>query len=443
MHMEEKTECVSLPPQGPPGPPKCELVCIFGTGDLGRSLGQRLLQAGYTVVFGSRRPHSCGPLPQGAQVKVHAAAAQSAKLVFIAVHREHYDFLESLRAQLKGKMLVDISNNQKKDQYPEANAEYLQRLVPGASVVKGFNTLSSWSLLNGPLEGKQVLVCGDSAEAKQGVVELATRLGLSSLDRGCLSSARELEDIPLQLFPQWRLPLRLAVGLTASFFFYLLTRDVIYAYATKGKDVSFRIVVSLANKVFPIVSLIMLSLCYLPGVLAGILQLYRGTKYMRFPDWLDRWMLCRKQLGLLALGFAFLHVIYTLIIPIRYSVRHTLISRVVNEMKNNNKSTPFDFDNTEAWATDSFYMLGVLGFSLYILLGLTSLPSVGATLNWSCAGLCVYVCTVCACMFMCVGVRACWWLCVCVRQPVHCNTLLFSLISHLQLHYRLLILYIA
>ena len=33
---------------------------------------------------------------------------------------------------------------------------FLTRLVPGASVVKGFNTLSSWSLQNGPLEEKQV-----------------------------------------------------------------------------------------------------------------------------------------------------------------------------------------------------------------------------------------------------------------------------------------------
>lgn len=39
--------------------------------------------------------------------------------------------------------------------------------------------------------------------------------------------------------------------------------------------------------------------------------------FRRFPNWLDRWMLCRKQLGLLALGFASLHVLYTLIIPIR------------------------------------------------------------------------------------------------------------------------------
>ncbi|CAL1611223.1 unnamed protein product [Knipowitschia caucasica] len=125
----------------------------------------------------------------------------------------------------------------------------------------------------------------------------------------------------------------------------------------------------------------MLSLCYLPGVIAGIIQLYRGTKYRRFPDWLDRWMLCRKQIGLLALGFALLHAVYTLVIPIRYNVRHKLISRVVDEMKNN-KTTPFDFDNTEAWGTDSLLAMGILGLFLYVLLGLSSLPSVGATLSW-------------------------------------------------------------
>ncbi|CAL8256064.1 unnamed protein product [Boreogadus saida] len=265
--------------------------------------------------------------------------------------------------------------------YPDTNAEYLQRLVPGALVVKGLNTLSAWVLLNGPLAGKQVFLCGDSAEAKQAVRELATRLGVSVLDRGSLSAAREVEDFPLQLFPEWRLPLCIATGLTAFFFFYLLIRDIIYAYVEQDKDISFRIMVSLANKVFPIVSLIMLSLCYLPGVMAAILQLYRGTKYSHFPDWLDRWMLCRKQLGLLALALAFLHVLYTFIIPIRYAVRHKLISTVVDEMKDN-KSTPFYFDNTDAWATDSFFVLGIMGFFLYFLLGLTSLPSVGGSLSW-------------------------------------------------------------
>ena len=95
----------------------------------------------------------------------------------------------------------------------------------------------------------QVYICGESVEAKQAVMAVATKLGFSALDRGFLSVARELEDFPLQLFPQWRLPLYIATGLSAAFFFYLLIRDIIYAYVTQGKDISFRIMVSLANKV--------------------------------------------------------------------------------------------------------------------------------------------------------------------------------------------------
>jgi len=63
-----KPEGMLLHPLGTAAAPEQELLCIFGTGDFGRSLGQRLLQSGYKVVYGSRRPHSCGPLPQGAQV---------------------------------------------------------------------------------------------------------------------------------------------------------------------------------------------------------------------------------------------------------------------------------------------------------------------------------------------------------------------------------------
>lgn len=38
------------------------------------------------------------------QAMSHAAAAQSASLVFLCIHREHYDFLETLAPQLKGKV---------------------------------------------------------------------------------------------------------------------------------------------------------------------------------------------------------------------------------------------------------------------------------------------------------------------------------------------------
>lgn len=57
---ELKLESVALHPVGAADAPQPEVMGIFGTGDLGRSLGQHLLQSGYRVVYGSRRPHSCG-----------------------------------------------------------------------------------------------------------------------------------------------------------------------------------------------------------------------------------------------------------------------------------------------------------------------------------------------------------------------------------------------
>ncbi|XP_070768796.1 metalloreductase STEAP4-like isoform X2 [Enoplosus armatus] len=164
MSKEVKAESVSLCPLGTAAAPEQEPLCIFGTGDFGRSLGQRLLQSGYRVVYGSRRPHSCGALPQGAQVMSHAAAAQSASLVILCVHREHYDFLETLAPQLRGKVLVDVSNNLKKNLYPEANAEYLHRLIPGAHVVKAFNTLSAWALQNGPSDANRQVLNNKTSE---------------------------------------------------------------------------------------------------------------------------------------------------------------------------------------------------------------------------------------------------------------------------------------
>lgn len=45
-----------------------------------------------------------------------------------------------------GKILVDVSNNRRVNQYPESNAEYLASLLPDSIVVKGFNVLSSWAM---------------------------------------------------------------------------------------------------------------------------------------------------------------------------------------------------------------------------------------------------------------------------------------------------------
>ncbi|KAM4689059.1 metalloreductase STEAP4-like [Discoglossus pictus] len=132
-----------------------DTVCIFGTGDFGRSLGLKMLQCGYSIVFGSRNPQSSDLIPKGAEVLSHKEAAQKSTIIILAVHREHYRFLTELSENLEGKILVDVSNNLKINQYPESNAEYLAKMVPGAKVIKAFNTLSAWALQSGALDASR------------------------------------------------------------------------------------------------------------------------------------------------------------------------------------------------------------------------------------------------------------------------------------------------
>lgn len=56
------------------------------------------------------------------------------------------------------------------------------------------------------------------------------------------------------------------------------------------------------------------------GLIAAYIQLWRGTKYSRFPNWLDDWLKMRKQLGLLMLGMAAVHVSPNHPIPIQNSL---------------------------------------------------------------------------------------------------------------------------
>lgn len=371
----------NIPLQVHSDPAKRGTVCIFGTGDFGRSLGYKLLQCGYVVVFGSRNPNfNSNLIPRGAEVLSHAEAAMKSSVIIVAVHREHYDFLKPFSDILKGKVLVDVSNNLKINQYPQSNAEHLASLLPGAKVVKAFNTVSAWALQSGTLDAsRQVFLCGDDAKAKEVVMDIVRSLGLTPLDQGSLLAAKEIENYPLQLFPMWRLPFYVCSGFTILVFLYCLIFEVFHPLATNKEDASYLIMISIANRVFPIVSLILLALVYLPGIFAAIIQLYRGTKYSRFPDWLDKWMLCRKQLGLVALAYAFLHAIYTLVMPIRYYVRWWTEHYIKEQIKSN---TTYPFQNYYAWASDSYVALGILGFFFYVLLGITSLPSVSNAVNW-------------------------------------------------------------
>lgn len=178
----------------------------------------------------------------------------------------------------------------------------------------------------------QVFICSDHQEAKHVVSEIAHKLGFTPVDMGSLYSAREIENLPLRLLPAWRIPVFLALGLFFCFYTYNFIRQVLHPYIRDNKNKFYKMPVEVVNTTLPCVAYVMLSLVYLPGVLAAIFQLYHCTKYKRFPDWLDQWLQHRKQMGLLSFFCAALHAVYSLCLPMRRSHRYLLLSEAVKQV---------------------------------------------------------------------------------------------------------------
>ncbi|KAM6276633.1 STEAP1 protein isoform 3-T3 [Spheniscus humboldti] len=121
------------------------------------------------------------------------------------------------------------------------------------------------------------------------------------------------------------------------------------------------------------------ALVYLPGILAAGFQLYFGTKYKRFPQWLDRWMLSRKQFGLLSFFFATMHACYSLCYPMRRSYRYKLLNWAFQQVKQKKENAWIEHD---VWRMEIYVSLGILGLALLALLAITSIPSVSHSLTW-------------------------------------------------------------
>lgn len=286
-------------------------------------------------------------------------AATQADLVFIAVFPEHHSTLAQLKPALAGKTLVDVSNGLRINLDGPSNAELLADMFPESTVVKGFNTISAWALQVGPRDGSrqvgpttplgfdpraagrtwlnvgsplQVHLCSNSSRAKSSVMQLCRQMGFVPVDKGLLASSLELENLPLYLFPSWRLPVLCTLGLFFIFYLYNFIHEVLHPFVKSGKSVFYKMPVEVVNVTLPSVALVMLSLVYLPGLLAACLQLRLGTKYKRFPDWLDRWLTWRKQLGLCSFLCAALHAIYSLCLPMRKSARYKLANMAVKQV---------------------------------------------------------------------------------------------------------------
>ncbi|XP_028447143.1 metalloreductase STEAP3 [Perca flavescens] len=372
---------VSEPGSRPdPGGP---VIGIIGSGDFSRSLAARLVASGFRVVVGSRAPGRVASAAFPARVELCSqgeAAQRADRLLFVAVYPEHYHSLLGLSQQLQGKVLVDVSNASSLSRPEQSNAERLAQLFPQSSVVKGFNVLSAWALQAGAHDGnRQVPICSDEADSKAAVLQLARRLGFSPVDVGGLCAARDVEEAPLVLFPSWGRPVLLTFLLFLFFYGYNFLRHILLPFLDQGENNFYQLPLVTVNETLPAVAIVTLALVYLPGLVASVFQLARGTKYKRFPGWLDCWLCSRKQLGLLSFLCAGLHAVYSMCLTLRSAAGYTLLNTAYQQVKTGVENS---WVEQLVWRSDLYLSCGILGLGILAVLAVTSLPSVGNALNW-------------------------------------------------------------
>lgn len=165
-------------------------IAIIGNGNVGSGLARVIDAAGHEVAL----------LGRDADLK---AAVDAAELVILATP---YGAAAELagQADFAGKVVVDVSNPVTADfsglqvGLSSSAAEEIAARLPGASVVKAFNTIFAQHYGAGLKIGGQPLqtfVAADDEIAREKVKRLATDIGLSAVDAGPLKNARYLEPL--------------------------------------------------------------------------------------------------------------------------------------------------------------------------------------------------------------------------------------------------------
>jgi 8-hydroxy-5-deazaflavin:NADPH oxidoreductase len=214
-------------------------IAVLGTGMVGQTIGNKLIELGHSVIMGSRNANNEKALAWAAssggkgKVDTFEEAAKVGEIIFNCTNG--MGSLEALRLakaeNLAGKLLIDISNplDFSKGFPPSLSvsntdslAEQIQREFPEAKVVKTLNTVNCQLMVNPRLlKGEHdIFVSGNDQGAKDQVVKiLKDWFGWKTvIDLGDLSSARGTE----QILPIW---VRLMGALQTPMFNFRIVRS--------------------------------------------------------------------------------------------------------------------------------------------------------------------------------------------------------------------------
>ncbi len=176
-------------------------IGIIGAGHIGGTVARLFVRAGHEVALSnSRGPESLGKLVKELGPRVHAMSVQDAarfgEVVVLAVPWRKPEALPSPDS-VAGKIVIDAMNPYSAsggivDLGEATSSEEVQKRLPGARLVKAFNTIYYQHLATRgrsdlPVEERHaIFVAGDDAGAKRAVSKLIEEIGFGPVDTGGL-----------------------------------------------------------------------------------------------------------------------------------------------------------------------------------------------------------------------------------------------------------------
>ncbi len=182
-------------------------IGIIGAGAIGETAARLLSRAGHAVaISNSRGPASLASvvaeIGPGAQALTAEEAAAFGEVVLLAVPWRRPEALPAPE-RVAGKIVIDAMNPyddnlQVIDLGESSSSEETAKRLPGARLVKAFNTLRAETLRNGGQLGADdrlvLFLAGDDAEAKSVVARLIDEIGFVPVDTGSLREGGRLQQ---------------------------------------------------------------------------------------------------------------------------------------------------------------------------------------------------------------------------------------------------------
>jgi 8-hydroxy-5-deazaflavin:NADPH oxidoreductase len=186
-----------------------KIALLGGTGKEGKGLAYRWAKAGYQVIIGSRDSSKAQTVADEINQLIidagfevvgmeNQVAAKECDLAVITVpFAAHVPVLEAVKDELTGKILIDVTvplvppKVSKVQMPPAGSAAQEAKLIlgEGVEVVSAFQNISYERLLLDQEIDCDVLVCGNSKEAKLIVLELIKAAGMTGFDAGPLENS--------------------------------------------------------------------------------------------------------------------------------------------------------------------------------------------------------------------------------------------------------------